>query len=1262
MLGKVAAAQEARGGSWPLLALGLLLLASSARADVPFPTCEAAGCQDPSDFGAYLFIQPGALPNDFDPSSGEAWKYQAETGMDAVGVWERTTGRPDVVIAVLDSGIIWEHADLAGKVAPNAGELPIPPGCASHDCNGDGFVSVHDFAEACAADPNGNGHCDGQDLIRFYANGVDDDANGYVDDIAGWDFADDDNDAEDLVRYGHGTGEASDEVSEANNGSGFPGFAPSALFLPLRVADSFVGLDSEFAQAVVYAADRGVTVISEALGTVSASPSGQAAVDYAVRQGIPIIASAADEQSRHHNTPALYEHVIWVNSVRNGDGTILDSDANGFDVLNGCTNYGGKAWVAIPSSACSSEATSRAGGLVALLVSHARNRVDAGLLAPHPRTGTPLSAEEVRQLMRVAARDVDHADDASVVLTVLGSVFETVLSAPLEDLFYGSSRFPTQAGWDQFTGYGRPDGRRLLDLVDQGAIPPEVDLSGSLRWFDLLDPVRAPEVDVVASVAAVRAGDEFDWQLEVGCGVQPLAFEVLATGSETSALVGATLSRWEPGETAEQCGFDPTRAVESPDEHTVTVRLRARDRWGNLGEDRRTVAIHHDATLRFVRSLGGSGEPSPVLADVDRDGVLDILQGGGDGRVLVVDGATGSDLPGFPARTRALPVHDSAAYASGAVPVPHESIVGALAADDLEADGRVEIVASSVHGRLYVFDDHGRLRSGFPVSVDPALSRPENRDRLNDTEPRLVSAPTLVDLDPPGLEPTLELVASALDGHLYAWRADGSSVAGFPVRLADPAKVSVDPATGKATPLPGVPVNERGAKVLSSPAAGDLDGDGRPELVVGTNEEYPEDGLTFVIESAVLRALAQFGVDDLEFDTASRVYAVRPDGNAHPAGPFLPGWPVAVPILAPGVLPTVGTGTPASPALADVREHGRVVAIASAAGPVMLLRPDGSSALGSVQGLPRPMALDFPDGGFPTIPPEAGSPDAPFFAAFGSGAFGDLDGDGEPEYVAPTGGLRQFLDILVSGAQGRLVDETSAVTEGMADHQVTAWDPGDGSLLPAFPRPMDDIQFIASPMLGDVDGDGRAEIVEGSGAYLVRAYRLDGSTPVGWPKFTHGWHVGSPAAGDVDGDGRVEVVAATREGRLFVWETPAGASQRGLPWSGFGRDRRNTQNLASGVSPLAPPRESLDGLTWTLEAIAIELENHEGPAAARSLTRNALRAIERGKTQPLSGLLRALDHQLARLAASDPALATLSARLSVPSARPAPPKRGRRRK
>ena len=72
-----------------------------------------------------------------------------------------------------------------------------------------------------------------------------------------------------------------------------------------------------------------------------------------------------------------------------------------------------------------------------------------------------------------------------------------------------------------------------------------------------------------------------------------------------------------------------------------------------------------------------------------------------------------------------------------------------------------------------------------------------------------------------------------------------------------------------------------------------------------------------------------------------------------------------------------------------------------------------------------------------------------------------------------------------------------------------------------------------------MDGDGRAEVLAGSSGYRLHAVGEAGREPAGWPKQTGGWLLAAPAVGDVDGDRRLEVVAVTREGWLFVWNTPA---------------------------------------------------------------------------------------------------------------------------
>ncbi|TMB47983.1 MAG: hypothetical protein E6J56_25830, partial [Deltaproteobacteria bacterium] len=109
------------------------------------------------------------------------------------------------------------------------------------------------------------------------------------------------------------------------------------------------------------------------------------------------------------------------------------------------------------------------------------------------------------------------------------------------------------------------------------------------------------------------------------------------------------------------------------DQFTYTIRVQVRDQPGNrLGEDRRTIFIHHDADLKapYPLKIGGDGASSPALADLDGDGKADIVFGTSDGLVYAKH-ADGSDLAGWPAAGDPIPYNPgSAAYMTGAIPTP----------------------------------------------------------------------------------------------------------------------------------------------------------------------------------------------------------------------------------------------------------------------------------------------------------------------------------------------------------------------------------------------------------------------------------------------------------------------------------------------------------------------------------------------------------------------------------------------------------------
>ena len=89
-----------------------------------------------------------------------------------------------------------------------------------------------------------------------------------------------------------------------------------------------------------------------------------------------------------------------------------------------------------------------------------------------------------------------------------------------------------------------------------------------------------------------------------------------------------------------------------PDRFTFTVRLRVVDDLGNLGEDRRTLFLHHDPSLIFPAPyfVGSDGAAAPLFTDLDGDGVEELILATSDGQVhaYTLRDLALTDLPGWP--------------------------------------------------------------------------------------------------------------------------------------------------------------------------------------------------------------------------------------------------------------------------------------------------------------------------------------------------------------------------------------------------------------------------------------------------------------------------------------------------------------------------------------------------------------------------------------------------------------------------------------
>lgn len=183
---------------------------------------------DPYYTGGQLWGMQGDLTpraSVFGSQAGEAWMAGH-------------VGSTRAVIGVVDSGIDYRHADLYLNIWLNQHEIPGWLRAVLVDTDGDGLITFRDLNHAANAahvtDRNGNRRIDAGDLLRDprWANGVDEDGNGYVDDLVGWDFVNNDNDPWD--DHGHGTHVAGTIGAIGGNGVGVAGVAWNVQMIPLK--------------------------------------------------------------------------------------------------------------------------------------------------------------------------------------------------------------------------------------------------------------------------------------------------------------------------------------------------------------------------------------------------------------------------------------------------------------------------------------------------------------------------------------------------------------------------------------------------------------------------------------------------------------------------------------------------------------------------------------------------------------------------------------------------------------------------------------------------------------------------------------------------------------------------------------------------------------------------------------------------------------------------------------------------------------------
>ncbi len=266
----------------------------------------------------------------FDEVPDKGGQYWGAEAVKAPEVWARGYTGKGVVVAVLDTGVDYNHNDLKNNIWTNSGEIAN--------------------------------------------NGIDDDGNGYIDDFYGWNF--DGNNNNTLDESGHGT-HVSGTIAGTNNDFGVTGIAYDAQIMPVKVLDnSGSGSTTSVANGIRYAVDNGADVINLSLGSSSSSSIIESAIEYASSQGVTVVMAAGNDGRNRPAYPARFadEYGIAVGAIDRDENMARFSNRSGSTALTYVTAPGVDIYSTFPNNrydfnSGTSMATPHVSGVVALMLS-----------------------------------------------------------------------------------------------------------------------------------------------------------------------------------------------------------------------------------------------------------------------------------------------------------------------------------------------------------------------------------------------------------------------------------------------------------------------------------------------------------------------------------------------------------------------------------------------------------------------------------------------------------------------------------------------------------------------------------------------------------------------------------------------------------------------------------------------------------------------------------------------------------------------------
>ncbi|MDI6839757.1 MAG: S8 family serine peptidase [bacterium] len=757
-------------------------------------------------------------PND--PYFSSQWNL---TRIEAPQGWDYQTGDPSVVIAVVDGGCDWNHPDLKNNIWVNPGE----------DIDGDGVIF------------------DTDDL-----NDVDDDNNGYVDDLIGWDWTTNDNDP--TPTYGgefHGTWCNGIANACTDNSRGIAGVAFNCKSIAFRcTASGNPGAISIWAaiNAMRYARTKGACVISCSWGSYSYNSSLNNAIQSAYDAGLVICAAGGNENISQASYPPAYENVIGVGATNQSDrkssysnyGWYIDVCAPG-DGIYGCTPGGGYTSQYGTSASCPEVA-----GLVALV-----------------KCSNPgASNTTIENIIFSACDSIDHLNPGYEGQLGYGRI--NVYNA------IAGSNYPKLTYYSQSVYEVEGDGDSLINPGE--TMEFNVVIQNSSGWADALGVtgvVQSPSpyivmIDSTSSYGDILSGStgsnstRFKAQILSETTPSIIPFELIISANQSTPYPYSDTIEFGIEVTLNQFGWPVNlgTGVSSPAivdiDNDGEQEIIAGDLRGNVWVWNYRGVVE----AGFPVKTGNQIQGAPAIGDVDNNGTLEIVVGSKDDTLYIIepDGAIGlkfgasNYLMGTPTladldNNGDLEIifgdfsgnlyvinHDGTQFG----PFPYQldgAIIGGVAVGDVDADNVLDIAVGTYNKKLYVISSNGDTLTGWPNEVSGQIWAPPSIADFNEDEKlevvcgcadgnlyvfdyqgnplnvlhaggNLKGAPSFCDIDGDGLP---EIFCGSTNGKIYAFKSYGDTIPGFPY------------STGGS---------------VTSPIFSDMDGNGKPEVVFGAGD------------------------------------------------------------------------------------------------------------------------------------------------------------------------------------------------------------------------------------------------------------------------------------------------------------------------------------------------------------------------------------------------------------------------------------------